>query len=334
MCRRYLAYFITVVGLCILITGCHRPRPSSANHFPPAKNWSEAMKIRMDVYGPKSQQVLQPYFTKANVPYPPKQIALLIFKNTKTLELWGREDASESWRYIRRFKVMAASGGPGPKLQQGDRQVPEGIYRIIGLNPESHFDLSMQLDYPNAFDKNEAALSGRTNLGNDIFIHGKKLSVGCIALGDRAIEELFPLVYRTGIKNTIVIISPNDLRKASPLLVSEDPSWVPILYHQLTVALQDFVPNMDKKANFVEKITQHSSESTLAVNTFTSTKTTSDHLSSSHPVLNKQTSKASKSDNVDTNINIRMAAKDQKSKKSVESMNNEHLIVPRDIALE
>lgn len=238
MINRKLAGLL-VAGM--LLSGCHHPNSGPANTSQP-KNWSEAMQIKMEAYGNKSQKELQPYFAKAHANYPPQQLAFLVFKDTKTLEVWSRDDSTMPWHYIHRFPVLAASGGPGPKLKEGDRQVPEGIYHIIGLNPMSHFDLSMQLDYPNNFDKFEAARTGRSNLGNDIFIHGKKLSIGCIALGNHGIEELFPLVYRVGIRNTTIIISPNDLRKAPPVMETKEPDWVPVLYQQIKVALSDFAP--------------------------------------------------------------------------------------------
>jgi hypothetical protein len=34
---------------------------------------------------------------------------------------------------------------------------------------------------------------GRKNLGSNIMIHGKNCSVGCLAMGDEAAEELFVL---------------------------------------------------------------------------------------------------------------------------------------------
>jgi len=68
------------------------------------------------------------------------------------------------------YRITAASGTAGPKLREGDRQVPEGIYRIVGLNPNSRYHLSMKLDYPNAFDRHQAARDGRARPGSDIFI--------------------------------------------------------------------------------------------------------------------------------------------------------------------
>ena len=92
--------------------------------------------------------------------------------------------------------------------------MPEGVYRIEYLNPNSSYHLSMKVDYPNAYDPAMAKRDGRTRLGGDIFIHGKDVSIGCVALGDRAIEELFTLVAETGTERVKVIIAPNDLRVA------------------------------------------------------------------------------------------------------------------------
>src|SRR5436190_607476 len=81
-----------------------------------------------------------------------------------------------AWRFVREYPVMAASGGRGPKLREGDGQVPEGMYTIDWLNPNSSYHLSMHVDYPNAFDRAHAADDGRTALGGAIMIHGRDVS--------------------------------------------------------------------------------------------------------------------------------------------------------------
>ncbi len=123
------------------------------------------------------------------LPYPPREIFLRAFKHEGQLEAWVREDAGR-FRLWHTYPVLTASGGPGPKRRAGDRQVPEGFYRIDRFNPESRFHLSLGLDYPNAAD---CILSDRANPGGDIFIHGKDVTIGCLPLGDAAIEELYLL---------------------------------------------------------------------------------------------------------------------------------------------
>ena len=193
----------------------------------------------VEEYGPAAEGRLRPAFEAAGVAYPPKRLALLAFKKEKRLELWA--DSKDKWTFIHPYRILAASGHAGPKLREGDRQVPEGLYQIVGLNPNSSYHLSMKLNYPNAFDLRKAAEEGRSEPGCDIFIHGKAVSIGCLALGDPAIEELFVLVARTGKANATVIIASNDLRKAKPVTDPKTaPSWLPELYGQIREALKSF----------------------------------------------------------------------------------------------
>ncbi len=185
-----------------------------------------------------SKQHLVADFKRAGVAYPPKQLALLIFKQSKQLELYAENQGS--WHFIKSFIVKAASGELGPKLHQGDYQVPEGIYRITVLNPHSHFLLSMKLNYPNAFDRYIAKLTHRHHLGNNIFIHGSAKSSGCIAIGDAGIRQLFPLVARVGIHHIQVIIAPKDLRYQKLVYSRVHPQWLPILYRRIRSVLVNF----------------------------------------------------------------------------------------------
>jgi hypothetical protein len=189
-------------------------------------------------YGPEARKRLEPHFRRADVTYPPKEIAFLVFKREKRLALWARSGAD--WRFIRDYPILAASGHAGPKLRQGDSQVPEGVYRIEHLNPNSSYHLSMKVSYPNAFDRQMAKQDGRTSLGGDIFVHGKAVSIGCVALGDPAIEELFTLVARTGASKVRVIIAPNDLRTGGAIVHPGGPLWVGRLYRTVAAALAGF----------------------------------------------------------------------------------------------
>jgi len=189
-------------------------------------------------YGPAARARLTPHFTRAGVAYPPKRIALLVFKDERRVALWAQ--SSGRWQFIRDYPILAGSGHAGPKLRQGDYQVPEGVYRIEHLNPNSNYHLSMKVSYPNEFDRSMAARDRRTNLGGDIFIHGKAVSIGCVALGDHAIEELFTLVAQTGHARVKVIIAPNDLRTRGAILHEDAPRWAMQLYRTIAAALVEF----------------------------------------------------------------------------------------------
>jgi hypothetical protein len=198
---------------------------------------SATVADRVAEHGLAARSRLAPYFEAAGVPHPPGRLVLAGFKQEKVLELYA-SDASGGLRFIRSYPVLAASGQLGPKLAEGDRQVPEGLYRIESLNPNSRFHLSLRIDYPNQFDRARAEEEGRRELGGDIMIHGAAVSVGCLAIGDRGIEELFVLVADVGRENASVVLSPVDLRRSPlpPGLVPSRP-WVAGLYEEVRAAL-------------------------------------------------------------------------------------------------
>lgn len=240
---RIFLFFIFIPLIIHLLTGCAPKVPPK--HIT-TKDWNEATHQVVREYTPLSNQELKPYFKKAKVAYPPRKIALLTFKKEEKMELWG-QDRRRSWHYIRTFPLKASSGTSGPKLKYHDGQIPEGIYNITMLNPFSSWQLSMLVNYPNHFDKLHAEDDGRTDLGGDIYIHGKELSVGCLAIGDEAISELFVLAANVGKQNIEVIIAPNDLRKDKPVTdLKHQPDWVPQLYSQITQALKPFGQDLEK----------------------------------------------------------------------------------------
>jgi murein L,D-transpeptidase YafK len=182
---------------------------------------------------------LRPACEAAGLPYPPGELALLAFKDSKMLETYARPPG-EGWRFVRAYPVLAASGEPGPKLREGDRQVPEGVYRVELLNPNSRFHVSLRLDYPNDFDRRMARADGRTELGGDIMIHGNAVSIGCLAMGDEAAEDLFVLAALVGKERVTVMICPTDLRLSPPVISNEKPGWVKTLYATLAQELHAF----------------------------------------------------------------------------------------------
>ncbi len=188
----------------------------------------------ISLYGENSKKELEPLFIKKGLSYPPNKLALVAFKDTGILELWASDDTD--YKLVTSYPIKAASGKLGPKLREGDRQVPEGVYKITGFNPNSSFHLSMKLNYPNDFDLMHANKEGRDQPGTNIFIHGRATSIGCLAMGDSVIEQLFSLVYATGRSNTLVLISPTDPSKSSLIPPSNSPGWVSVLYKDIELA--------------------------------------------------------------------------------------------------
>lgn len=115
-------------------------------------------------------------------------VYLRAFKEERQLELWMR--SATGWQLWRTYPIAAASGYAGPKLREGDMQVPEGFYGITSrlVNPASSYHLALNIGYPNRYDLQHQ----RT--GSFIMIHGRAASIGCLAMTDPVIEEIFLLV--------------------------------------------------------------------------------------------------------------------------------------------
>jgi murein L,D-transpeptidase YafK len=142
--------------------------------------------------------------------FPPGKLILSADKTERTLTVYGY-DQNDKPAEITSYIFTGFSGKLGPKLKEGDMQIPEGIYDITALNPKSSFHLSIRIEYPNAFDKKMGANDGRDDLGGDIYIHGGSSTIGCIPIGNDNIEELFYLVKTTGVRNTDIVIMPGNL---------------------------------------------------------------------------------------------------------------------------
>ncbi len=115
-------------------------------------------------------------------------VFIRIFKKEALLEVWIKKE--ERYVHLKDYAICAYSGHLGPKLREGDKQAPEGFYRVYPrqLNPHSKFHLAFNLGYPNAYDKDHH----RT--GSYLMVHGNCVSVGCYAMTDAKIEEIYGLV--------------------------------------------------------------------------------------------------------------------------------------------
>jgi hypothetical protein len=192
---------------------------------------------RVQEYGAAARSRIAPYFRKAGVLYPPQKVILVGLKREKRLEIYAG-NADGAMKFVRTYRVLAASGHAGPKLREGDLQVPEGFYRIESLNPNSAFHLALRVNYPNEFDRENAAHEGRTELGGDIMIHGSNASIGCLAMGDAVAEELFVLAADAGLENIEVLLCPADFRVKKVLPPPGAPPWTAGLYQRLAASLR------------------------------------------------------------------------------------------------
>ncbi len=115
-------------------------------------------------------------------------IFVRVFKQESELEVWKqREDGR--FHHFKSYPICNWSGDLGPKIVQGDKQAPEGFYRVARhqMNPNSQFHLAFNLGYPNAYDR------AHNRTGDFLMVHGKCKSAGCYAITDALIEEVYAL---------------------------------------------------------------------------------------------------------------------------------------------
>mgnify|MGYP001256621674 CR=1 FL=1 len=117
-------------------------------------------------------------------------VFMRIFKREFELEVWLKKDGR--FELLSTYPICRWSGDLGPKLATGDRQAPEGFYSVgpSSLNPKSRWHRSFNLGFPNAYDR---AL-GRT--GSFLMVHGGCGSIGCYAMTNAAIDEIWRIVNR------------------------------------------------------------------------------------------------------------------------------------------
>lgn len=115
-------------------------------------------------------------------------VFIRIFKREFELELWMKRD--REFKRFATYPICRFSGKLGPKFQQGDSQSPEGFYTVdkAALNPFSRWHRSFNIGYPNAFDQ------AHNRTGSLIMVHGGCASVGCFAMTNDQIDEIWQLV--------------------------------------------------------------------------------------------------------------------------------------------
>ncbi|MDY0351617.1 MAG: murein L,D-transpeptidase family protein [Desulfobulbaceae bacterium] len=115
-------------------------------------------------------------------------VFIRIFKLPGKLEIWLADNGP--YRLFKTYPICSYSGYLGPKLREGDWQSPEGFYSVTAerMNPRSSYHLSFNIGYPNEYDR------GLGRDGGNIMVHGDCASMGCFAMNDGRIEEIYTLV--------------------------------------------------------------------------------------------------------------------------------------------
>ena len=117
-------------------------------------------------------------------------VFMRIFKESNELEVWIRKDSR--YQLFKKYSICYYSGSLGTKTRTGDGHAPEGFYQIFpsAMNPNSDYHLSFNIGYPNAYDH----VRGYT--GSAIMVHGQCVSIGCYAMGNDNIEEIWTIMVK------------------------------------------------------------------------------------------------------------------------------------------
>lgn len=192
----------------------------------------------IEKYSRDAKKRLLPCFDQANVNYPPKHLDLVCLKQEQLLLAFA-VDRNGKMKQIKAYTVVSSSGVSGPKLKEGDLQVPEGFYKITRLDAMTH--LAMWVNYPNLADRTHAKVEHRNNPGGNIQIHGGVYSTGCIVITNDDMAELLTVGNDIGCNNVDLIIAPCNLLSRKPKVdFTSQPKWLPDLYKRIAIELRRF----------------------------------------------------------------------------------------------
>ncbi len=148
-------------------------------------------------------------------------LLIRIFKAESELELWMEKDGR--YELFATYPICHWSGTLGPKQREGDKQTPEGFYTITSrqLHHVGRWPRSLNLGFPNAFDQ----AMGRS--GSYILVHGGCSSVGCFAMTNPVIAEIYGLAaaaLRGGQRHIPTHVFPFRMTDAN-LVKNADSEW-------------------------------------------------------------------------------------------------------------
>jgi murein L,D-transpeptidase YafK len=168
---RYLSFFLSLLTLSLVSNETLAQHPTSKRAESAIQRVTPRLKAALEKQGLSWGS---PVFMR-------------IFKESEELEVWVQ--AGEVFKHFKTYEICNFSGHLGPKLKTGDHQSPEGFYSVAArqLNPHSRFHLSFNLGYPNAYDR------ARQRTGDALMVHGNCVSIGCYAMTDNYIEEIYAL---------------------------------------------------------------------------------------------------------------------------------------------
>ncbi len=163
---------------------------------------------RIDRARREKRAIVKQLFAAAKVRFPPRQVLLRAFKKENRIEVWAATKAAGALSHVTTYQVCYASGELGPKRREGDLQVPEGFYRLSFFKAKSDYHMAMQVSYPNTSDR---ILGDPHKPGGEIMVHGDCVSIGCLAMSDERIEELWLITRAAPLPIRIHIFPSRDI---------------------------------------------------------------------------------------------------------------------------
>jgi murein L,D-transpeptidase YafK len=161
---------------------------------PPINFFEQQLKfLRVQEANRKKGKAVGELLSSKNINSNSFDLFLRAFKKEQKLEVWAKNKADDNFILLKSYEYCASTGILGPKRRSGDRQIPEGFYEVDLFNPQSQYLLSFRINYPN---KSDLVFADKLNPGDNIFIHGHCVTIGCIPIGDENIQELYLLAAK------------------------------------------------------------------------------------------------------------------------------------------
>lgn len=209
-------------------------------------------KRRVELAHKNKSAEVQNLFADAGLSFPPKQLLFRVFKQERELEVWAADTHQAPLTQVVSYQICATSGTLGPKKREGDGQVPEGFYQLDYFNANSAFHLSMRINYPNRYDRK------RGYTGSAIMIHGNCVSIGCLAMSDERIEELWVMASAVKAANKPIHVHIFPKREMKTLLEKTQNPQLKQFWNNLYQGLgrfnQDhrlFKTTLDRQGNYL-----------------------------------------------------------------------------------
>lgn len=199
---------------------------------PSAESEDVSVHKRLLEFRGRAEAQWKPLFLQHNISFPPQHVSLILFKRDKKLFLYAGKNENET-QLLKTYRILGSNERVGPKLNDSDKQIPEGIYKLASLNPGSSPQLALKIDFPNDFDRRMAEKDSRDSFRSQVLVHSGATSDSNVALKEQDMEELYTLASISEVSSWRFVFAPFDLRIEAREIKSNSPQWIDDLDQQL-----------------------------------------------------------------------------------------------------